>query len=230
MKNNFRKNGKMRVRYGTPEERREILRILEEQRGFHIDEEQKRLTKIHPMSTRTFDINLKSKTIQYEIRPFIGAAMMSSGVRFYSAQEFFRIAELGFKTVPRYPVFHVPHAGNRFPFDLLPSVCVSEEQFRKYHDLMSDTEAGLLVPEVYRGGDMCARFPVSRLMCDVAVNPGLMNVRGAWEIHGLTGEGQVISTSDSGIDTGDVATLHPDFFGRIALLTNSVPAASLARG
>ncbi len=71
-------------------------------------------------------------------------------------------------------------------------------------------------------------LPHPRLMNDVAVNPGLMNVRGAWEIHGLTGEGQVISTSDSGIDTGDVATLHPDFFGRIALLTNSVPAASLA--
>ena len=167
MKNNFKKNGNMRVRYQTPEERREILRILEEQRGFQIDEEQKRATRIHPMSTRTFDINLKFRTIQYGIQPFIGAAMMSSGVRFYSAQEFFRIAELGFRVVPRYPVFHVPHAGWQFPSELLPSVCVSEEQFRRYHDLMSDTEAGMLVPEAYRGGDMYERFPVSRLMCDV---------------------------------------------------------------
>ena len=167
MKNNFKKNGNMRVRYETPEERREILRILEEQRGFHIDEEQKKVTEIHPASTRTFDINLKFKTIEYGIQPFAGAAMMSSGVRFYSAQEFFRIAELGFKVVPRYPVFHVPHDGRRFPFEMLPSVCVSEEQFRKYHDLMSDTDAGMLVPEAYRGGDMYERFQISRLMCDV---------------------------------------------------------------
>lgn len=167
MKNNFKQNGNMRVRYETPEERREILRILEEQRGFRIDEKQKQVTTIHPMSTRTFGINLKHKTIEYSIQPFIGAAMMSSGVRFYSAQEFFRIAELGFRVVPRYPVFHVPHAGWQFPFDLLPSVCVSEERFRRYHGLMSDTDAGMLVPEAYRGGDMYERFPVSRLMCDV---------------------------------------------------------------
>ena len=167
MKNNFRKNGNMRVRYETPEERREILRILEEQRGFRIDEKQKQVTEIHPMSTRTFDINLKFKTIRYGIQPFIGAAMMSSGIRFYSAPEFFRIAELGFKAVPRYPVFHVPHAGRQFPAELLSSVCIPEERFRKYHALMSDTEAGMLVPEAYRGGDMYERFPVSRLLCDV---------------------------------------------------------------
>ena len=167
MKNNFKKNGNMRVRYQTAGERREILRILEEERGFRIDEKEKEMKTIHPMSTRTFDINLKFKTIQYGIRPMIGAAMMSSGVRFYSAQEFFRIAELGFRVVPRYPVFHVPHAGWKFPFDLLPSVCVPEETFRRYHDLMSDTDAGMLVPEAYRGGDMYERFPVSRLMCDV---------------------------------------------------------------
>ena len=63
MKNNFKKNGNIRVHYETPEERREILRILEEQCGFKIDEEQKKVAKIHPMSTRTFDINLKFKTI-----------------------------------------------------------------------------------------------------------------------------------------------------------------------
>ena len=59
MKNNFKKNGNMRVRFETPEERTEIIRILEEQRGFRIDEDLKRLTKIHPNDTRTFDLNLK---------------------------------------------------------------------------------------------------------------------------------------------------------------------------
>lgn len=41
------------------------------------------------------------------MEPFIGAAMVSNGVRFYTAQEFFRIAELDFRTVPRFPLFLV---------------------------------------------------------------------------------------------------------------------------
>ena len=167
MKNNFKKNGRMVIRFETPEERREIIRILEEQRGFRIEDWVKKLTKIHPYDTRTFVINLKFKTCEYWIQPFIGAAMMSGGIRAYSAREFFRIAELGFRAVPRFPVFHIPHAGDRFPFEMLPSVCVPEEEFRRYHKLMSDTEAWRLVPKAYYGGDMAERFCISRLMCDV---------------------------------------------------------------
>lgn len=167
MKNNFRKNGVMRVRFETPEERSEIIRILEEQRGFRIDENLKRLTKIHPNDTRTFDLNLKFKTCDYWIQPFIGAAMMSTGVRFYSAQEFFRIAELGFKVVPHYPVFHVPHNGWKFPEDLMESVCIPPDLFMQYHEEMRDTDISRAVPDAYRGGDMCHTFMVSRLLCDV---------------------------------------------------------------
>ena len=167
MKNNFKKNGNMRVRFETPEERTEIIRILEEQRGFRIDEDLKQLTKIHPYDTRTFDINLKFKTYNYWIQPFIGAAMMSSGVRFYSAQEFFRIAELDFKVVPRYPVFHVPHNGWEFPKELMESVCIPQDHFMKYHEEMRDTDISRIVPSAYRGGDMCHTFRISRLLCDV---------------------------------------------------------------
>jgi N-formylglutamate amidohydrolase len=167
MKNNFKKNGNMRVRFETPEERTEIIRILEEQRDFRIDEDLKLLTEIHPYDTRTFDLNLKFKTYNYWIQPFIGAAMMSSGVRFYSAQEFFRIAELDFKVVPRYPVFHVPHNGWEFPEDLMESVCVPQDLFMKYHEEMRDTDITRVVPSAYRGGDMCHSFMVSRLLCDV---------------------------------------------------------------
>ena len=167
MKNNFKKNGQMAVRYETAAERREIIRILEEQRGFRIGEEMKQPGEIRPYDPKTFVINLKFKTLTDRIRPFIGAAMMSSGVRLYAAQEFFRIAELGFRTVPRVPVFHIPHAGDRFPFEMLPSVCVPEEAFRRYHELMSDTDAWRFVPRAYYGGDMAERFEVSRLMCDV---------------------------------------------------------------
>ena len=167
MKNNFKKNGNMRVRFETLEERTEIIRILEEQRGFRIDENLKLLTKIHPYDTRTFDLNLKFKTYNYWIQPFIGAAMMSSGVRFYSAQEFFRIAELDFKVVPRYPVFHVPHNGWEFPEELMESVCVPQDLFMKYHEELRDTDITQVVPSAYRGGDMCHTFRISRLLCDV---------------------------------------------------------------
>lgn len=49
-----------------------------------------------------------------------------------------------------------------------------------------------------------------RLFNDVAVSNTLMNVEQARTEHGLTGRGQVITTSDSGIDTGDLETLHAD--------------------
>ena len=166
MKNNFRKNGNIRILFQTPEERTRIIRILEE-RGFQVENRVKRLTEIHPRDTRTFDINLKTKTCQYWIQPFIGAAMMASGVRFYSAEEFFRMAEHQFKTVPRYPVFHVPHDGWEFPSELISAVCIPEDRFMGYHEKMRDTDMIRAVPEAYRGGDMCQRFTVSRLLCDV---------------------------------------------------------------
>ena len=167
MRNNFRKYGDMRVRFETPEERAGIIRILEEQRGFQIDEDLKRLTKIHPYDTRTFDFNLKFKTYNYCIRPFIGAAMMSSGVRFYSAQEFFRVAELEFKVVPRFPVFHIPHDGWEFPEELMESVCIPHDLFMKYHEEMRDTDISRAVPNAYYGGDMSHTFRISRMLCDV---------------------------------------------------------------
>ena len=157
----------MRVRYETDEERREILRILEEQRGFCIDEEQKQEKKIHPEAPRTLDFNLKFKTINYTIPPFIGAAMLSSGIRFYSAQEFIQISRQNFETVPRFPVFHVPHDGSQFPEELQSSVIIPQSQFEKYHHEMRDTDIIRAVPEAYRGGDMCEHFQVSRLLCDV---------------------------------------------------------------
>ena len=60
-----------------------------------------------------------------------------------------------------------------------------------------------------------ASVPQARLHADVAVGPQLMNVRTVWDAHGLTGRGQVLSTSDSGLDTGDLATAMADFQGRL---------------
>ena len=53
-----------------------------------------------------------------------------------------------------------------------------------------------------------------RLLNDVA--RGIMNVDPVWQNRGLFGSGQVIAIADSGLDTGNLGTLSPDFAGRIA--------------
>src|SRR6266508_833098 len=52
-----------------------------------------------------------------------------------------------------------------------------------------------------------------RLLNDVA--RAIMHVNSAWQGRGLYGAGQVIAVADSGLDTGDPATISPDFAGRI---------------
>ncbi len=52
-------------------------------------------------------------------------------------------------------------------------------------------------------------------MNNVAVDGERMNVRNVWTNHGLRGGGQIIAVGDSGLDTGDEGTLHPDFSNRI---------------
>ena len=62
-------------------------------------------------------------------------------------------------------------------------------------------------------------FVRPRLTNDVAVDQPAMNVRSAWlsdgNPEGLSGAGQVISTSDSGIDSGNLDTLHEDLRDRV---------------
>ena len=63
------------------------------------------------------------------------------------------------------------------------------------------------------------RFAPARLLNDVAVNAGLLNVRKAWAApHGLTGAGQIITLADSGLDTGNTNTVMADFRGRVNLI------------
>lgn len=60
------------------------------------------------------------------------------------------------------------------------------------------------------------RFSRPLLMNDHAVDERCMNVRDrVWNAHGLTGAGQKISTSDSGIDTGKLNTMHADLRNRV---------------
>lgn len=59
------------------------------------------------------------------------------------------------------------------------------------------------------------RFRRPRIQNNVAAEAGLMNVDDVRVLHGLTGSGQVVAVCDTGLDTGDAATLHPDFTNRI---------------
>ena len=81
-----------------------------------------------------------------------------------------------------------------------------------------------LVAELASFGDVrwMETFVRPQLMNDVAVNPKAMNVRAVWKADenpgGLSGAGQIVTTSDSGIDTGDLATIHEDLRDRICAI------------
>ena len=111
------------VRYFSEEERQQLLDTLE-MLGFSVDSQRKRKWPFSLNDTNTYAINIKKKSFEYMGEPFVCAAMVSSGVRFYSVKEFCRMAELGFRVHPRFPVFHVPHDGERMPEELMSSVCI----------------------------------------------------------------------------------------------------------
>ena len=78
-----------------------------------------------------------------------------------------------------------------------------------------------LVAELSGYGDVrwMEVFTRPHLMNDVAVEPITMNIRSIWKSGsnplGLSGDGQSVSTSDSGIDTGDTRTMHADLADRV---------------
>lgn len=43
----------------------------------------------------------------------------------------------------------------------------------------------------------------------------IMHVEPAWQNHNLFGQGQIVAVADSGLDTGQLATVSPDFAGRL---------------
>ena len=67
---------------------------------------------------------------------------------------------------PRYPIFHIPHDGWRFPDELMAGVCIPREEFLAYHAAMRDQDVRKMVPDCCTG-DMRQVFEISRLLCDV---------------------------------------------------------------
>ena len=54
-----------------------------------------------------------------------------------------------------------------------------------------------------------------RPLNDFALASDRLNIQAARESHGLDGAGQVVAIADTGLDTGNLATLHPDLAGRV---------------
>ena len=50
---------------------------------------------------------------------------------------------------------------------------------------------------------------------NVAAEPPRMNSSVVWTNHGLTGRGQVVCVADTGLDTGNTVSMHPDFTNRL---------------
>ena len=77
-----------------------------------------------------------------------------------------------------------------------------------------------VVDELAERGDVrwVERFVRPKLLVDVASRPGLLNVTPIHETYGLTGRGQYITISDSGLDTGKRTSMMADFKGRIGFL------------
>ena len=69
--------------------------------------------------------------------------------------------------VLRFPIFHVPHDGAEFPEDLMESVCISKEEFVRYHEIMRDDHMADLIPYEYVPECEASVFSISRLLCDV---------------------------------------------------------------
>ena len=165
MKNDFHESGILRVRCFSDEERRKLLETVESI-GIPINDQIRKDYK--NTSRRTaYTVDLKNKTIDDIRHPFIGAAMCSGGVRFYSVTEFCRLAELDFQTVPRFILFHIPHDGRKFPPELMSSVCIPHRDFETYHKKMRDAEVADLIPRAHYYQSASERFEISRLLCDV---------------------------------------------------------------
>ncbi len=165
-KHRFDGKGSYPVRYFSEEERQQLLDTLE-MLGFSVDSQRQRKRPFSPNDTNTYAVNIKDRYFDYMGEPFVCAAMVSSGVRFYSVKEFCRMAELGFRVYPRFLVFHVPHDGERMPEELMTSVCIPRDRFLTYHAQMQDRMVTQLIPRMYRMQFSTVRFEVSRLLCDV---------------------------------------------------------------
>ncbi len=163
MKNDFRERGILRVRVVTEEDHVHLYSLLEDLGYPKVLEWYG--GKFYRNATNVYEINIFRKEARSVPSVTACAAMASSGVRFYSVGEFDRLAKQGFKIVPRFPVFHIPHDGWRFPEELMESVCIPKEQSLSHHEKMRDRDLNKIVPRPYRTGSNVARYDEVDRLC-----------------------------------------------------------------
>ena len=56
---------------------------------------------------------------------------------------------------------------------------------------------------------------IPRILNDQSMSDDRLNIVPACDDHGLDGAGQIVAIADTGLDTGNTNTLHPDFAGRL---------------
>ena len=165
-RDSYKQTGWLDVRYQSALERGKLLDTVASL-GIPVKYLNYSSLRYSDRDTNLFRVDIRKKELDYIAEPFAGAAMASSGVRFYSVEEFCRIAELDFRIVPRFPFFHVPHDGKVFPAELMESVCIPEQRFMAYHEKMRDKEIAGIIPRVQWTASHSEHFNVSRLLCDV---------------------------------------------------------------
>ncbi len=116
MKNDFRESGILRVRVMSAEEKERMYSLL---RKLGFQDIPENCGQFYPRATNVHEIDIFEKTVRGVPSITACAGMASTGARFYSVGELERLADLKFRTVPRFPVFHIPHDGWRFPEELM---------------------------------------------------------------------------------------------------------------
>lgn len=85
---------------------------------------------------------------------------------------------------------------------------------------VSLTQAALSLVASWAEVEWVEPYAESKSQNNVAVDAARMNVRVAWPSGssglGLTGKGQVVAVADTGLDTGNLSTVHEDVRGRIS--------------
>lgn len=165
-KDSFKQTGWLDVRCQSAVERVKLLDTVATL-GIPVNYPNHSSLRYSQQDTNLYRIDIRHRKLDYISQPSIAGAMASSGVRFYSVEEFCRIAELDFQVVPRFPFFHVPHDGRIFPPELMESVCIPEQKFMEFHEKMRDKEIHKIIPDVQRTRSHIERFEVCRLLCDV---------------------------------------------------------------
>ncbi len=87
---------------------------------------------------------------------------------------------------------------------------------KRWGIIRAEVPAGAISPIAQFGAvHWIEKYVPPKLLNDFAARGNHMNVTNVWNTYGLTGSNQIIGHADTGLDSGNTNTMHPDFMGRI---------------